>query len=250
MRVSCHGFFRLRSRPRKGMKDDGVYPRGSERTLARVGEGARARRPENMPHPRRAGSVHRAGAPVLRDSIEAGTFEDLFLAVPAPGEPDRLLRACRRALDAGRRPRREERVGTRTLTAAERAIAALTAGAVHVYEEICALARLNQSRVFPSYDSPRQPGSVARRSRARCMHSTASVSSSASVASSGWKGRSRITARRRTPIVCSCRRAYSPICCAGCDPCRCRTIRFSMRRSGRSAITRCWRHYRVATWRR
>ena len=120
--------------------------------LARAGEGARARRSENMPHPRwsdgvphsrRAGGVHRTSVPVLCASIEAGTFEDLFVAVPAPGEPDRLLRACRHALDAGRRLRRDERAGTRTLAAAERAIATLTAGAVRVYEEICTLARLN-----------------------------------------------------------------------------------------------------------
>ncbi|MBB3348866.1 hypothetical protein FHY02_003348 [Sphingomonas sp. BK069] len=31
-------------------------------------------------------------------------------------------------------------------------MAALTAGAMRVYEEICTLARLNEGRVFPSYD--------------------------------------------------------------------------------------------------
>jgi len=151
----------------------------SARVLARAGEGARARRSENMPHrrcsdgmphPRRAGGVHRTGAPVLRDSIEAGTFEDLFFAVPAPGEPDRLLRACRRALDAGRRLRREARAGTRTLTATERAIAALTAGAVRVYEEICTLARLNQGRVFPSYDWLAEATGLGRATIARALH--------------------------------------------------------------------------------
>lgn len=54
-----------------------------------------------------SGASHRT--PVLRDSIDAGTFEDLFFPVPEPGKPNRLLRACRRALDAGWRLCREER---------------------------------------------------------------------------------------------------------------------------------------------
>ena len=124
----------------------------SARVLMRAGESLRPQPAGGSARPRRTGGVHRTGAPVLRDSIEAGTFEELFFAVPAPGEPDRLLRACRRALDAGRRLRREARADTRILTATERAIAGLTAAAVRVYEKICTLTRLNQGRVFPSYD--------------------------------------------------------------------------------------------------
>jgi len=100
----------------------------------------------------RSGGVHRTGAPVLRGSLEAGTFEDTFFAAPAPGETDRLLTACRRARDAGRRLAREARAGLRVLSATERRLVALTAGAVRVFEEICTLARLNRGRVFPSYD--------------------------------------------------------------------------------------------------
>jgi len=48
---------------------------------------------------------------VRRDSIEAGTFENLFFAAPAKGETDRLLRLARAALDAGRRVRRAARGG-------------------------------------------------------------------------------------------------------------------------------------------
>jgi len=102
--------------------------------------------------PAPSGSPHPTGAPVRRDSVEAGTFEAHFFAVPAKGETDRLLRAARRALDIGRTLRREARAGTRILDAAETAIAALTAGAVRVFEELLTLARLNQGRVFPSYD--------------------------------------------------------------------------------------------------
>lgn len=143
----------------------------SARVLMRAGEGMRVRviGAEGR-SPARSGGVHRTGAPVLRNSIEAGTFEDLFFAVPAPGEPDRLLRACRRALDAGRRLRREARAGTRTLTATERTIADLTAGAARVFEEICTLARLNQGRVFPSYDWLAEATGLGRATVARALH--------------------------------------------------------------------------------
>jgi len=113
---------------------------------------------------------HRTGAPVLRDSIEAGTFEELFFAVPAKGETDGLLRIARRTLDAGRQLRREARAGDRVLTAVERRIVTLTAAAVRVYEEILALARLNRGRVFPSYDHLSAATSLGRATIARALH--------------------------------------------------------------------------------
>lgn len=110
---------------------------------------------------------HRTGAPVLRDSIEAGTFEDMFFTVPAKGETDRLLRVARQALDAGRRLRRIERTGERALTRNERLLTALTAGALRVYEELLTLARLNQGRVFPSYDRLAEATALGRATVAR-----------------------------------------------------------------------------------
>lgn len=104
-----------------------------------------------------------------RDSCEAGTFEDTFFAVPAKGEPDRLLRIARRTLDAGRQLRREARSGARTLTLAERRIVALTAAAVRVYEEIVTLARLNRGRVFPSYEHLARATALGRATIARAL---------------------------------------------------------------------------------
>ena len=109
-------------------------------------------------------------ARVRRGGIEAGTFEEQFFMVPAKGETDQLLRVARRALDAGRRLRRDSRAGDRTLTAIERRIAALTAGAVRVYEEIVTLARLNRGRVFPSYDHLAEATSLGRATIARALH--------------------------------------------------------------------------------
>lgn len=102
--------------------------------------------------PARSGALHRTGARVLRDSLEAGTFEEVFWTAPAKGETDRLLHVARKTLDAARRLRRDARSGERTLTVVERGIAQLTGSAVRVFEEILTLARLNRGRAYPSYD--------------------------------------------------------------------------------------------------
>lgn len=117
----------------------------------------------------RTGGVHRTGAPVLRGSIEAGTFEDGFFAVPGKGETDRLLRMARAALDAGRRLRRAERSGERVLDRAETVLATISAGAVRVYEELLTLARLNRGRVFPSYDHLANATALGRATVARAL---------------------------------------------------------------------------------
>ena len=112
---------------------------------------------------------HRTGARVRRDSIEAGTFEDMFFATPAKGECDRLIRMARTALDAGRRIKREARGQGRALTGPEHALASLTAGAVRVYEELCTLARLNAGRVYPSYDRLAAATALGRATVARAL---------------------------------------------------------------------------------
>ncbi len=104
------------------------------------------------PQPATSGATHHTGAPVLRGSVEAGTFEDAFFTNQAPGETDKMLRVARKLLDAGRRLGREARTGLRQLSRKEQAIAALTSGTVRVYEELCSLARLNRGRVYPSYE--------------------------------------------------------------------------------------------------
>lgn len=121
------------------------------------------------PRKSRSGAPHPTGAPVLRDSVEAGTFEHLFFASPAKGEPDRLLRAARRILDAGRQLRREARCDGRILTTAEQQLTTLTAASVRVFEEILTLARLNRGRVFPSYEYLADATSLGRATVARAL---------------------------------------------------------------------------------
>lgn len=116
------------------------------------------------------GSTHRTGAPVRRDSVEAGTFEDMFFTAPVKGECDHLLKVARQALDAGRRLARVERSGERALSAAERALTHLTASAVRVFEEVCMLARLNRGRVYPSYDRLAEVTGLGRATIARALN--------------------------------------------------------------------------------
>lgn len=116
---------------------------------------------------RGGGAPRHAG--VRRGSIEAGTFEDRFFAKPAKGECDRLIRMARVALDTGRRIKREARGEGRDLTAPERLLAGLTAGAVRVYEELCTLARLNGGKVYPSYDRLASATALGRATVARAI---------------------------------------------------------------------------------
>lgn len=113
--------------------------------------------------------LHRTGAAIRRDSIEAGTFEDRFFAVPAKGETDRLLRMARVALDQGRRLKRAVRAEGLTLSPTEAAMTAMTASAVRVFEELCTLARLNAGRVFPSYDRLAEATALGRATVARAL---------------------------------------------------------------------------------
>ncbi|WP_394443412.1 helix-turn-helix domain-containing protein (plasmid) [Sphingobium naphthae] len=106
---------------------------------------------------------------MLRDSVEEGTFEHLFFTPPAKGETDRLLRAARRILDAGRQLRREARCDGRVLTPGEQRLITLTAASVRVFEEILTLARLNKGRVFPSYDYLADATSLGRATVARAL---------------------------------------------------------------------------------
>jgi hypothetical protein len=137
--------------------------------LGQIGSQLKGAAAPARPRPARSGAPHPTGAPVRRGSIEAGTFEEAFFAVPAKGETDRLLRIAQRTLDAARRLRREARDGSRVLTAAEQAIATLSAGAVRVYEEILTLARLNRGQVFPSYDHLAEATALGRATVARAL---------------------------------------------------------------------------------
>jgi DNA-binding transcriptional ArsR family regulator len=116
----------------------------------------------------RSGTIHRTGAPVRRDSVEAGTFEDTFFVVPSKGETDRMLMIARAAEQEARHLRRKVRAGEH-LTVRERSIAALTPMAVDVYAELCMLARTCAGKVYPSYEHFVEKLGVGRRTVARVL---------------------------------------------------------------------------------
>ena len=145
----------------------GIYSLNEALAGACAGFGRCARGP--VRRPARSGAPHPTGAPVRRDSVEAGTFEAAFFVPPAKGETDRLLRAARRLLDAGRQLRREARSDGRLLTRIERALTTLTAASVRVLEELLTLARLNQGRVYPSYDHLAGATGLGRATVARAL---------------------------------------------------------------------------------
>lgn len=136
---------------------------------ALIGALARVKIAKSSPPKSRSGAPHPTGAPVLRDSVEAGTFEHAFFMAPAKGETDRLLRAARRILDAGRQLRSEARCDGRVLTPTETLLTTLTAASVRVFEEILTLSRLNRGRVFPSYDYLAEATSLGRATVARAL---------------------------------------------------------------------------------
>jgi len=144
----------------------GTYSLGEALAGALGGKGGRVAGPKRKA---RSGAPHPTGAPVLRDSVEAGTFEHVFFVPPARGETDRMVRAARRILDAGRQLRREARQGVRVLTPAERLLTTLTAASVRVFEEMMTLARLNRGRLFPSYDYLAEATGLGRATVARAL---------------------------------------------------------------------------------
>ena len=189
----------------------------SARVLARAGDGLRpgnAQARVGAEARPRFGGLHRTGAPVLRDSIEAGTFEDVFFAMPAPASPT----GC--SPPAAARPARDaDLVGDRTRACcAHRRRGARVRGDLHARPPGTAAA---SSRAKTG--SPMPPASAVQPSHAGLPCWNAPASSSASAASSAWTGRGRTIARPPTPIVRCCLRACAPICRVGCAPHRCPT---------------------------
>lgn len=147
----------------------GALARAGKTGIAVAGSTVAGARAASTRRRTRSGAPHPTGARVLRDSVEAGSFEEVFFVPPAPGETDRVLRAARRSLDVGRQLKSEARRGQRALTPAERLLTTLTAASVRVLEEILTLARLNRGRVYPSYDYLAQATSLGRATVARAI---------------------------------------------------------------------------------
>jgi len=121
--------------------------------------------------PARSGAVRHTGAPVLRNSVEAGTFEESFFVLPAAGELNKIYATAKRAVDEANRLRRVARSGERGLTVAERILLGLTEKGLRILEELLTLARLNKGQVYPSYEYLMDRTSVGRATITRALAS-------------------------------------------------------------------------------
>lgn len=117
----------------------------------------------------RSGSPHRTGAPVRRDSIEEGTFEEAFFRCPGKGETDHIfkqakaLSACRANLRA--KVAHEEREPT----AKEAAILRFNRNALAVLEELLKIARVQAGRVYPTLDYLAEKVGIGRKTIVRAL---------------------------------------------------------------------------------
>lgn len=135
----------------------------AEAALAVLG-GARFKR-----KPSRSGATHRTGAPVRRDSIEAGTFEDAFFSRPSKGETDRIYKRAA-ALSAGRanlraRIAHEEREPTPR----EAAILRFSRNTLAVLEALLRIARVQAGRVYPTLEYLAETVGIGRRTVIRAL---------------------------------------------------------------------------------
>lgn len=98
----------------------------------------------------RTGAPNPTGAPVLRGSLEEGTFENRFWRVYQPQETDRLLRSAQNVMRMRRKERRDLRLEGFPIDRPP-LLPALTKAAVEVFEILCQLGRTCKGEIFPSY---------------------------------------------------------------------------------------------------
>lgn len=116
----------------------------------------------------RSGAPNPTGAPVLRGSIEEGTFEQRFWRVYQPRETDKLYRAAKDVSKLFRRECRQLRKGDRPLTGST-PLPTLTQSAVMVFEVLCELGRLCKGEIYPSYEWLAQKTDLSRATIARAL---------------------------------------------------------------------------------
>lgn len=108
-------------------------------------------------------------APVRRNSLEIGSFEDRFWRTDGRAESDRILKAASLFADHRRRERQTMRsgLGRRTLGIETNT---LTGSAMRLFQELCAMTRNFDGKVFPSYDHLARATGLARATIARALN--------------------------------------------------------------------------------
>lgn len=116
----------------------------------------------------RSGAPNPTGAPVLRGSLEEGTFEHRFFRVYQPKETDRLRKAAVQVADMYRQERRDIRVD-RVQESVKAKLPTLTPAAVRVYEWLCEGARIHKGPLYPTYDTMSKALVLGRATIARAL---------------------------------------------------------------------------------
>lgn len=111
------------------------------------------------------GVLPKSRAPVLRCSLEAGTFKSSWWHRPDEHDPDGIFKAAKKFTIAARNARRnkdsEENLPI---------IKPLTAAALDVLEWLCMMARLCKGKLWPSYDGMIQATGRCRQSISRALN--------------------------------------------------------------------------------
>jgi hypothetical protein len=99
----------------------------------------------------RSGVPNPTGAPVLRGSLEEGTFEHRFYRAYQPKETDKLRKAANEVSDMFRFERRNIRANGEQ-AAVKTKLPPLSPSAVRVYAALCEIGRTCKGEIRPSYD--------------------------------------------------------------------------------------------------
>jgi DNA-binding transcriptional regulator YhcF (GntR family) len=111
----------------------------------------------------------KAPEPLWSGSLLQGSFEQDFWALLDWRSAGSLLRDCRALADLGRCLLKKARTGTMILTPLNRMVTGVTASVVRVMEELVALGRYNEGRIYPSYDYLAQRTGLGRATVARAI---------------------------------------------------------------------------------
>lgn len=123
----------------------------------------------------RSGAAHPTGAPVLRGSLEEGSFEERFWRPYQKGETDRLHQAALDLARAGRVARRADRDGAHTYNSHSgvhtraRQPPRLSQSATAIFQLLCELGRVCNGRLYPTYDLFIEKTGLARATVARAL---------------------------------------------------------------------------------
>ena len=126
----------------------------------------------------RTGTPNPTGAPVLRGSLEEGTFEGRFWRPYQRGETDKLYDRALQLARASRLHRRDREADDDNRHAGgsrNDAIPALSQSATLIFKLLCDLGRLCRGEIYPTYEWLAEKSGLARATVARALSQLRSI---------------------------------------------------------------------------